>query len=67
MSATVKQNLVDGAAVTAVISNLAGLITGVTAAIAGVLTVVWAVIRVYEMETVQLHLPRRLRLPRYRA
>lgn len=66
MSASVKQNLVDGAAVAAVVSNIAGFITGIAAALAGVLTVVWAVLRLYEMETVQLHLPRRWRLPRYR-
>lgn len=66
MSTPVK-HFIDGASVTTVALNIAGLISGVAAALAGLLTVVWAVLRVYEMQTVQLRLPERFRLPQYRS
>jgi hypothetical protein len=66
MSSASVKHFVDGSMVTTVVLNVAGLITGIAAALAGLLTVAWAVLRVYEMETVQLRLPTRWRLPRYR-
>jgi hypothetical protein len=66
MSNPVK-HFIDGAGVATVALNIAGVISGVAAALAGVLTVAWAVLRLYEMQTVQLLLPERLRLPQYRT
>jgi hypothetical protein len=61
------RHFVDGGMVTTVVLNVAGVITGVAAAIAGLLTVAWGAIRLYETETVQTRLPERYRLARFKS
>lgn len=64
--ATVTPKVIDTAAVTTVTLNWLDIIAGPLAKLSVILTFVWAVFRIYEMETVQILLPNRFRLPRFR-
>lgn len=66
MSNPVK-HLIDGAALTTVLYNIVGIISGAASVLAGLATLVWAVLRLYEMETVQIRLPEKYRLSRFKS